>query len=80
VLFCWPRQAKQLKQRLCRHDCSETITSSKEEERKRRHSEWMQYVTAKVLRLVKLITSSLENVSVNGKRIDEKITVARTCV
>jgi hypothetical protein len=47
----------------------------KEEERKRRHSEWMQYVIAAILWLVKLITNSLEKVYIKSKRVIEKVTV-----
>ena len=47
----------------------------KEEERKRRYSEWKQYVIAAILWLVKLITSSLEKVNIKNKRIIEKVTV-----
>ena len=47
----------------------------KEEERKRRHSEWMQYVIAALLWLAKLITNSLEKVNIKSKRVIEKVTV-----
>ena len=47
----------------------------KEEERKRRYSEWKQYVIAAILWLVKLIANSLEKVNVKNKRIIEKISV-----
>jgi hypothetical protein len=47
----------------------------KEEERKRRHSEWMQYVIAAILWLVKLITNSLEKVNLKKKRVIEKVIV-----
>jgi septin family protein len=47
----------------------------KEEERKRRYSEWKQYAIAAILWLVKLITSSLEKVNIKNKRIIEKATV-----
>jgi hypothetical protein len=47
----------------------------KEEERKRRYSEWKQYVIAAILWLVKLITGSLEKVNIKNKRIIEKVTV-----
>jgi hypothetical protein len=36
----------------------------KEEERKKRHSEWTQYVIAAILWLVKLISNTLEKVNV----------------
>jgi hypothetical protein len=45
------------------------------EERKRRCSEWKQYVIAVILWLVKLITGSLEKVNIKNKRIIEKVTV-----
>ncbi|HYT45746.1 MAG TPA: hypothetical protein VEP90_25700 [Methylomirabilota bacterium] len=47
----------------------------KEEERKRRYSEWTQYVIAAILWLVKLITNSLEKVNIKNKRVVEKVTV-----
>jgi hypothetical protein len=47
----------------------------KEEERKRRHLEWTQRVIAAILWLVKLITNSLEKVSLKSKRVIEKVTV-----
>jgi hypothetical protein len=47
----------------------------KEEERKRRYSEWKQYVIAAIFWLVKLITSSLEKINIKNKRIIEKVTV-----
>jgi hypothetical protein len=47
----------------------------KEEERKRRHSEWTQYVIAAILWLVKLIADSLEKVNLKSKRVIEKVTV-----
>jgi hypothetical protein len=47
----------------------------KEEERKRRYSEWTQYVMATILWLVKLITNSLEKVKIKSKRVVEKVTV-----
>jgi septin family protein len=47
----------------------------KEEERQRRHSEWMQYIIAAILWLVKLISNSLENVNIKSKRVIEKVTV-----
>ena len=47
----------------------------KEEERKRRHSEWTQNVIAAILWLVKLITNSLEKVNIKSKRVIEKVTV-----
>jgi hypothetical protein len=47
----------------------------KEEERKSRHSRWMQYVIAAILWLVKLITNSLEKVNIESKRAIEKVTV-----
>lgn len=47
----------------------------KEEESKRRHSEWMQYVIAAILWLVKLITNSLEKVNIKRKRVVEKVRV-----
>jgi hypothetical protein len=46
----------------------------KEEEMMRRHSNWMQYVVAAILWLVKLITDSLEKVNIKRKRV-EKVTV-----
>jgi hypothetical protein len=45
------------------------------EERKRRHLEWTQRVIAAILWLVKLITNSLEKVSLKSKRVIEKVTV-----
>jgi len=47
----------------------------KEGDRKRRHSEWTQYVIAAILWLVKLITNSLEKVNIKSKRVIEKVTV-----
>jgi hypothetical protein len=47
----------------------------KEEERKRRHSDWTQHVIAVILWLVKLITNSLEKVGIKSKRLIEKVTV-----
>jgi len=47
----------------------------KEEERKKRYSEWTQYVIASILWLVKLITNSLEKVNLKSKRVIEKVTV-----
>jgi hypothetical protein len=47
----------------------------KEEERKSRHSGWMQYVIAAILWLVKLITNSLEQVKIKAKHVVEKVTV-----
>ncbi|MFZ0510707.1 MAG: hypothetical protein WAM14_03800 [Candidatus Nitrosopolaris sp.] len=47
----------------------------KEEETKRRHSDWTQYVIAAILWLVKLITNSLEKVSIKNKRVIEKVAV-----
>jgi hypothetical protein len=45
------------------------------EERKKRHSEWTQYVIAAILWLVKLISNTLEKVNVKSKRVIEKVTV-----
>ena len=45
------------------------------EERKRRYSEWKQYVIAAILWLVKLISNSLEKVNIKNKQIIEKVTV-----
>jgi hypothetical protein len=47
----------------------------KEKERKRRHSEWTEYVIAAILWLVKLIGNTLEKVNVKSKRVIEKVTV-----
>ena len=47
----------------------------KEEQRKRSHSEWTQYVIAAILWLVKLITNSLEKIKIKSKRVIEKVTV-----
>jgi hypothetical protein len=47
----------------------------KEEERKKRYSEWTKYVIAAILWLVKLITNSLEKVRIKNKRVIEKVTV-----
>ena len=47
----------------------------KEEERKRRRSEWTQYVIAAILWLVKFITNSLEKVNIKSKRVIKKVTV-----
>jgi hypothetical protein len=47
----------------------------KEEESKRRHSKWEQYVIAAILWLVKLITNSLEKFNMKSKRVVQKITV-----
>jgi septin family protein len=47
----------------------------KEEERKKRHSEWTQYVIAAILWLVKLISNTLEKVNVKSKRVIEEVTV-----
>jgi hypothetical protein len=47
----------------------------KEEERKRRFSEWTQNVIAAILWLVKLITNSLEKVNIKSKRVVEKAMV-----
>ena len=47
----------------------------KEEDRKRRHSGWTQYVIAAILWLVKLITNSLEKVNMKSKRVIERVTV-----
>jgi len=47
----------------------------KEEERKNRHSGWMQYVIAAILWLVKLITNSLEKINIKSRRVIEKVTV-----
>ena len=47
----------------------------KEEERRRRHLEWTQRVIAAILWLVKLITNSLEQVSLKSKHVTEKVTV-----
>jgi hypothetical protein len=45
------------------------------EERKRKYSEWKQYVIAAILWLVKLIANRLEKVNIKNKRIIEKISV-----
>jgi hypothetical protein len=47
----------------------------KEEESKRRHSEWAQYVIAAILWLIKLITNSLEKFNMKSKRVIQKITI-----
>ena len=47
----------------------------KEEERKKRHSEWTQYVIAAILWLIKLISNTLEKVNVKSKRVIEEVTV-----
>ncbi|HET7148919.1 MAG TPA: hypothetical protein VFI73_10520 [Candidatus Nitrosopolaris sp.] len=47
----------------------------KEEERKRRYSEWMQYVLAAILRLVKSIINSLEKINIKSKLVIEKVMV-----
>jgi hypothetical protein len=45
------------------------------EERKRRYSEWKQYVIAAIFWLVKLIANTLEKVNIKNKRIIQKISV-----
>jgi len=47
----------------------------KEEDKKRRHSEWTQYIIAAILWLVKLISTGLEKVNLKSKRVSEKVTV-----
>ena len=47
----------------------------KEEEGKRRRSEWKQYVIAALLWLLKLITNILEKVGIKSKHVIEKVTV-----
>jgi len=47
----------------------------KEEERKKRHSDWMKHIIAVILWLVKLITNSLEKVGIKSKPVIEKVTV-----
>jgi hypothetical protein len=47
----------------------------KEEECRKRHLEWTQRVIAAILWLVKLITNSLEQVSLKSKHVTEKVTV-----
>jgi len=47
----------------------------KEEDRKRRRSEWTQYIITAILWLVKLITNSLEKANIKSKRVIEKVTV-----
>jgi hypothetical protein len=47
----------------------------KEEDRKRRHSEWIQYIIAAILWLVKLISTGLKKVNLKSKRVSEKVTV-----
>jgi len=47
----------------------------KEEERKRRRSDWTRHVIAALLWLVKLITNILEKVGIKSKRVIEKATV-----
>jgi hypothetical protein len=47
----------------------------KEEGCRRRHLEWTQRVIAAILWLVKLITNSLEQVSLKSKHVTEKVTV-----
>jgi hypothetical protein len=47
----------------------------KKEDRKRRHSEWTQYVITAILWLVKLISNSLEKANIKSKRVIEKVTV-----
>jgi hypothetical protein len=47
----------------------------KEEESKRRYSEWRQYVIAAILWLVKLIANSLEKVKIKSSCVIEKVTV-----
>jgi len=45
----------------------------KEEERKRRHSKWMQYGNAAILWLVKLITSRLQKANIKSKLVIDSI-------
>jgi hypothetical protein len=47
----------------------------KEEERKRRYSEWRQYVIAAIHWLVELTTNSLEKVNIKGKPVIKNIAV-----
>ena len=62
-------------------DYAETIAAKryrnylKEEERKRRRSEWTQHVIAALLWLVKLITNILEKVGIKSNRVIEKAKV-----
>jgi hypothetical protein len=62
-------------------DYAETIAAKryrnylKEEERKRRRSEWSQHVIAALLWLAKLISNFLEKVGIKSKRVIEKATV-----
>jgi hypothetical protein len=76
VLFLYPITPLQN----CMSDYVGTIAAKryrlylKEEERKKRYSEWTQYVIAAILWLVKLITNSLEKL-IKSKRVIEKVTV-----
>jgi len=47
----------------------------KEEERKKRYSEWTQYVIAAILWLVRLISNTMEKVNVKSKRVIQEVTV-----
>jgi hypothetical protein len=47
----------------------------KEEERKRRRSDWTQHIIAALVWLVKLITNILEKVGIKSKRVIETATV-----
>ncbi len=47
----------------------------KEGERKKRYSEWTQYVIAAILWLVRLITNTLEKFNIESKRVIEKVLI-----
>jgi len=69
-VFIFDQDHIELHVRLCRYDCSKRYRLYlKEEERKKRHSEWTQYVIAAILWLVKLISNTLEKVNVKSKRV-----------
>jgi hypothetical protein len=47
----------------------------KEEDRKKRHSEWTKYIITAIFWLVKLITNSFEKINIKSKPVIEKVTV-----
>jgi septin family protein len=47
----------------------------KEEEKKGRHSKWVQNIITAILMLIKLITTTLQKANIKRKRVIERVSI-----
>ena len=47
----------------------------REEEKKKKHSKWIQNIIAAILMLIKLITNALEKANIKKKCVIEKVSI-----